>query len=413
MTRIVGQNTGMPITREVSGLPAAYGNRSWIGTSDEFYKYVPHMEEAVKAINITLSTLLLATSSAPARADFKYTETSKITGGALKSAMKVAGIFSKQSAQAMQPIVTTHYVKGKRYRTDDSDGKIQIIDAEKGVMIGIDPQKHTYTEITFEEMKTAMQNAQQQMKTKMEQDPKMKDVKADVNVKFKVTPGTGTRQIMGQTTNESKVQIDMEFKAQAQGSAASSDQPTGPVSGTMTTTVDMWVAPSVAGYQEFSQFYAQMAKDINWVPPSNIHVDPRASQSLDELKKNSANLKGFPLLQYMSMSMAGQQDPSGNTPQTTNASASAPPPSSSSSSSDSMPTTLSGAMTKGLGGLFGKKKKQDDAPDQNSQNPPPPSTPGSLIEMTIEVNSYSDAPLDSSLFEVPTGYTRVTENPDQ
>jgi hypothetical protein len=70
-------------------------------------------------------------------------------------------------------------------------------------------------------------------------------------------------------------------------------------------------------------------------------------------------------------------------------------------------------MTKGLGGLFGKKKKQDDAADQNSQNPPPPSTPGSLIEMTIEVNSYSDAPLDSSLFEVPAGYSRVTENPDQ
>jgi hypothetical protein len=149
-----------------------------------------------------------------------------------------------------------------------------------------------------------------------------------------------------------------------------------------------------------------MAKDINWVPPSNIHVDPRASQSLDELQKNSANLKGFPLLQYMTMSMAGQQDSSGNAAQNSNAS-------SSSSNSDSTPTSLSGAMTKGLGGLFGKKKKQDDSADQNAQNPPPPSTPGSLIEMTIEVNSYSDAPLDSSLFEIPAGYTRVTENPNQ
>jgi hypothetical protein len=70
-------------------------------------------------------------------------------------------------------------------------------------------------------------------------------------------------------------------------------------------------------------------------------------------------------------------------------------------------------MTKGLGGLFGKKKKQDETADPNSQNPPPPSTPGSLIEMTIEVNSYSDAPLDASLFDVPAGYTRITENPDQ
>jgi hypothetical protein len=152
-----------------------------------------------------------------------------------------------------------------------------------------------------------------------------------------------------------------------------------------------------------------MAKEINWVPPSSIQMDPRASQSLDELQKNSANLKGFPLLEYMSMSMAGQQDSSGNAAQNSNASSS----SSSSSNSDSTPTSLSGAMTKGLGGLFGKKKKQDDAADQNSQNPPPPSTPGSLIEMTIEVNSYSDTSLDSALFDVPAGYTRITENSDQ
>jgi len=362
----------------------------------------------VKAINIMLSILLLAPLSVPARADFKYTETSKITGGAMKSAMKLAGVFSKQSAQAMQPIVTTHYVKGNRLRTDNPDGKIQIIDAEGRRIIEIDTQKHTYSEITFEQMKAAMQNAQQQVQKKMEQDPKAKDVKADVNVKFKVTPGTGTRQIMGQTTNESKVQIEMEVQAQQQGSAPSG-QPTGPVSGTIVTTMDMWVAPSVTGYQELGQFYARMSKEVNWVPPSNIHVDPRAAQSLDELQKNSANLKGFPLLQYMSMSMAGLQDASGNATQNSNASAS----SSSSSNSDSTPTSMSGAMAKGLGGLFGKKKKQDDAADQNSQNPPPPSTPGSLMEMTIEVNSFSDASLDSSLFDVPAGFTRVTENPDQ
>ena len=362
----------------------------------------------MKAINVALSILLLAPLSVPARADFKYTETSKITGGAMKGAMKFAGVFSKQASQAMQPIVTTHYLKGKRLRTDNPDGKIQIIDVEGRRIIEIDTQKRTYSEITFEQMKEAMQNAQQQAQKKMDQDPKAKVVKANVDVKFKVTPGTGTRQIMGQTTNESKVEIEMDMQAQAQDSAQSG-QPSGPVKGTILTTMDMWVAPSVAGYQEFGQLYAGMAKDINWVPPSNIHVDPRASQSLDELQKNSANLKGFPLLQYMTMSMAGQQDSSGNAAQTSNASAS----SSSSSNSDSSPTSLSGAMTKGLGGLFGKKKKQDDTADQNSQNPPPPSTPGSLIEMTIEVNSYSDAPLDSSLFEVPAGYTRVTENPNQ
>jgi hypothetical protein len=369
----------------------------------------------MKSIRVLLSILLLAPLSVPARADFKYTETAKITGGALKGAMKFAGVFNKQASEAMKPMVTTHYLKGKRLRSDDPDGKIQIIDLEGRRIINIDTQKHTYSEITFDQMKEALQNAQQQAQQqsqqKMAQDTKAKDVKANVDVKFKVTPGTGTRQILGQDTNETKVQIEMDVQAQAQDSGQSS-QPAGPASGTILTTMDMYVAPSVPGYEELAKFYAQMAKEINWVPPSNIHVDPRASQSLDELQKNSSNLKGFPLLQYMTMSMAAQ-DSSGNTAQNANTSTPSSSSSSSSSNSDSTPTSISSAMTKGIGGLFSKKKKQDDTADQNSQNPPPPSTPGSLMEMTIEVNSFSDASLDSSLFDIPTGLTRITQNADQ
>lgn len=366
----------------------------------------------LKTISVTLAIfLVLAPLSVPARADFKYTETSRITGGALKSAMKFAGVFSKQASQATKPIVTTHYLKGKRLRTDNSDGGIQIIDLEGRRIIDIDPVKHTYSEITFDQMKQAMENAQQKMQQNMDQsakaqDPKAKDVKANMDVKFKVTPGTSSRQIMGQTANETKVEMEMNVQAQ---DTSQPSQPDNQVNGSVLTTMDMWVAPSVPGYEELGQFYAQMAKEINWVPPSNIHVDPRASQSLDELQKNSANLKGFPLLQYMVMSMVAK-DAQGNIVQPSN-----PPPSSSSSSSnsDSTPTTMSGAMAKGIGGLFNKKKKQDDAADQNSQNPPPPSTPGSLIEMTIEVSSYSDSSLDASLFDIPSGFTRIVQNADQ
>ena len=364
----------------------------------------------MKTFSVPLSILLLAPLSVPARADFKYTETAKITGGALKSAMKIAGVFSRQASQATKPVVTTHYLKGKRLRTDDSEGQIQIIDLEGRRIVTIDPVKHTYSEITFDQMKEAMQNAQQKMQQQMDQnskaqDPKANDVKTNMDVKFKVTPGTSSRQVMGQTTNETKVEIEMDVQAQ---DTSKTSQPNDQVNGSVLTTMDMWVAPSVPGYEELGQFYAQMAREIDWVPPSNIHVDPRASESLDELKKNSANLKGFPLIEYMVMSMVSK-DAAGNTIQP-----SAPPPSStSSSSSDSMPTSMSGAVAKGLGGLFNKKKKQDDAADQNSQNPPPPSTPGSLIEMTIEVNSFSDSSLDATLFDIPSGFTQIVQNADQ
>jgi hypothetical protein len=362
----------------------------------------------MKATTAAILCVLLVLGAAPARADFKYSDTSKITGGSLKGMMKTVSIFSKQASQAMKPISTTRYIKGDRMRSDNADGKVQIIDLAGRRIIEIDPQKRTYTEVTFEEMRAVMNKMRDQAQQKMDEETKQKDAKANVNAKISVTPGTASRQIQGLTANEMKVQIDMEVQAQSNGQGTV--QPSGPVSGTISTSIDSWVAPAVPGYQQVGDFYRRMAKEINWVPPSNIHVDPRVSQSMDELQKNQSAFKGLPLLQYVSMSMVGQPGTAGNTADASGSGSN----SNSSSSNHGTPTSMSDAMAKGLGGLFGKKKKKDDAAaEQSSQNPPPPSTPGSLIEMTIEVTSFSDAALDANLFEIPVGYTRVQENPDQ
>lgn len=345
--------------------------------------------------------VLLALGSLPARADFKYTETSKITGGTMKSMMKTVGIFSKQASEAMKPVVTTHYLKGNKLRTDHSEGTIQIIDLDGRRFIEIDPKAHTYQEATFEEIKAALQKAQEDAAKKMQQDPKTKDVKANVDAKVYVTPSKETREILGQTAKESKVEIELEITAQ---DTQATGQPGQPVTGTMTTAIDSWIAAGVPGYQEIGQFYVRMAKEVNWMPPPNIHIDPRVTKSMEAMQKNQASLKGLPLLQYISMTMAGQQ--AAGAPNATQ-----PPPSSANSSSSDSSGSPTQALAKGLGGLFGKKKKKEDAADQNAQNPPPPSTPGALIEMTIEVNSFSDAALDGSLFEVPAGYTRMQGDP--
>jgi hypothetical protein len=356
--------------------------------------------------------VLLVFGVSPAKADFQYSDTSKITGGTLKSMMKTVGMFSKQASQAMKPVTTIRYIKGDFMRSDEADGKVQIIDLAGRRIIHIDSQQHIYTEMTFDEMKAAMQKAQEQAQQKMDKDPKKQDVQANMNAKISVTPGTGSRQIQGMTANEMRVQIDMEIQAQQQQDQQATGQPGQPVSGTISTSIDSWVAPSVPGYEEVSEFYKRMAKEINWVPPSGIRVDPRVSQSMDEVQKNQAAFKGLPLLQYLSMTMVGQQGAAGSAAD--NGSGSNANANSSSSSSSDTPTSASDAMVKGLGGLFGKKKKKDEAAEQqNSQNPPPPSTPGALIEMTIEVTSFSNAALDASLFAIPAGYTRVQQNPDQ
>jgi hypothetical protein len=35
------------------------------------------------------------------------------------------------------------------------------------------------------------------------------------------------------------------------------------------------------------------------------------------------------------------------------------------------------------------------------------------MEMTTQVSSFSDSPLDASLFDIPAGYTQVQADPNQ
>src|SRR5579864_9830966 len=111
---------------------------------------------------------LLLASAAPVRTDFKYTETSQVTGGALIGMVKFASVFArgdakKQEQQALQPTTTTHYLKGNRLRTDRADGTAQIIDLDGRRVIAIDLNKKTYAMATFDEIRAAIEQAQQNM----------------------------------------------------------------------------------------------------------------------------------------------------------------------------------------------------------------------------------------------------------
>lgn len=65
-----------------------------------------------------------------------------------------------------------------------------------------------------------------------------------------------------------------------------------------------------------------------------------------------------------------------------------------------------------LGGFHRKKKDQAQGSSGGASQSasPPPSQPGSLMEMTVEVTSFSTAALDNSLFAPPAGYSQVQPN---
>src|ERR1700686_160696 len=158
-------------------------------------------ENAMKTFRSLLAVLLLLAPAAPARADFKYTETSQMTGGSLLGMMKFASKFArgdakKQEQDALAPTSTTHYVKGDRLRTDNADGTTQIIDVGRQRVIFIDNNKKTYAEATFDQIRAAMEQAQQQMQQQIQKaqqtspgKPPPQDEKATLRPTEKVTPG--------------------------------------------------------------------------------------------------------------------------------------------------------------------------------------------------------------------------------
>jgi hypothetical protein len=379
--------------------------------------------DSMKLVRTALALWMLIPLSVPALADFKYTDTSQITGGALAGMANFAAKFSKDSRAAMQPVATTHYVKGNRLRTDNSDGTVQIIDLDGRRMISIDNQKKTYSVVTFDEMKAAMEKAMQNASDPppaKKPDAPAQNTQVQVTPKVTVLPGTGTRVILGQNTTETKIKLDMEVQSQNNGQASpttppSTSDPAGaPTSVTFYMTMDTYVAPTVPGYQEFGEFYKKMAKEVNWVPPTNIHIDPRMTQGMSEMQKNSASLKGLPLLSYITMGVPTPPNSNQNSAQTSSNSSSNSN-SSSSSSSSSVPTSSSDAVVKGLGSLFGKKKQQQDNSQSATPAPPPNpnADPNALMEMTTQVTSFSDSSLDGSLFDIPASYTQVQQSPDQ
>jgi hypothetical protein len=362
-----------------------------------------------KAMYLAAALVLLA---GLAHGDFKYTQQTKVTGGTVVSMAHSMGAFNKDMKSLTDPQITTHLLKSDRMREERSTGEVEIIDLPGRRFIRMDPAQKTYSIMTFEEFRAALERAQQRMK---EEQAKQAEKHPDVKMvpKFDVKETGATRSILGLNTSEMKMVMLMEVqsddpKVKEQMQNAS-----------FQTTADSWIAPSVPGYDEVHEFYLKMAKELNWLPGAMSGMgmaSPQMGPAMDEFRKNAIKLKGMPLLQYVSVGMSGMAVPP---PQAVGSNQ--PPPQQTqtqqSASDTSIPTSTSDAISKGLGGMlggFGHKKKADQPQTASSgqASPPPQTGSGSMMDMTVEVTAFSSGQLDASLFEVPAGYTQVQRDPD-
>ena len=325
-------------------------------------------------------------------ADFTYQETSTITGGMMMSMMKIAGAFNKQ---AREPIQSTVAVKGDMM-VHRSATHASVIDLAAGTITSIDFQKKQYSVMTFEEMKQMMEEMAQKMQ---------KNDKAEMKFKVSANATGKTKQAAGFEAKEMIMKMEME------GTDKDSGQ-----KGGMTVTTDMWIASGVPGYQEVRDFQKRMAEKLNWAPGGNMFMsNPQVAQGMAEVYKEVAKLDGMPVQQFISMGMAGQPAAGGAPSDGSAAPAQQQPAAQSQQQQSAPPTSVGGAIGGALGSRFGLGRKKPAA-DQPAAAPAngsasgggqPSGAPGSLLEMTTELGTFSSNAADASLFAVPAGFKKV------
>lgn len=344
------------------------------------------------------SALLIPAASL---ADFSYQETTQITGGSMLRMIKMARNFSSQARNAGEPTLSTIYLKGNQL-TRVSPEMIELIDLDKETITHVDLLKHTYSVMTFEQMREQLAKASQEMQKNQAKDTS-NDVKMSFDVKVRNTGAE--KSVSGLSAHEAILTMTM----------TGTDQKT-QQTGTMAVTNDMWLTSDIAGYDEVRAFYTRMAEKMGIMLSGMgmnmsrmLAQNPGATQAFTDMAKEMQKIKGVPVMQVMRMGTTADGKP-------LPAASEAPLPQDNSpampSASDVAKQSAASMLSSRLGGFggFGRKKK-DTAAEQPAADSPqggaPPQTQAVLIEMQMTSSNFSTAPVDASHFQIPAGFKQV------
>src|SRR5687768_10251218 len=230
-----------------------------------------------------ITAALLAFCLAAGAADFTYTDKTEITGGSMKGMMSMASRFSKDISTNT---TTVHRIKADKMATQA--GKMgSIFDLSSETMTAIDYDKKEYSVITFAEMAEAMKK----MAAKMNP-----NASKQVDVKFNVSAeNTGkTKAFQGIEARQHIIKV----------SAQTAD----PKSGSMDTTIELWVGkvPGSEVMREFAKrMAAKMALGAAGMGAMAGMMGAVNMQGLGEAQKKMADMDGLPLYQIARIGGSG------------------------------------------------------------------------------------------------------------
>jgi hypothetical protein len=363
-------------------------------------------------------------------ADFRYDETTKITGGSLVSMAKFAGAFTKQAHSITDPTNSTILVKGNRMAHINQE-TTEIIDLDRETVTNIDHTKKQYTVVTFQEMRAAMEEAMRKAQEQPKQAPTPPPPTANntppPEMKFNVTvTNTGaSKQVAGLAASESILKMSMQAKDQQSGQT-----------GNIAITNDMWMSPEIPGYGEVRDFNSRMAVKMgsvfsgsipSSVTPQMPGMQPGMFSGMADMAKEMSKLKGVPVSQIIRMGTTADGSPlpaasEAPLPPSNGPNAGAIANQAATNAANSAANTATsnaenkvgsrmgsfGGVASSIGGFGGfHKKKPEQPPAQTAPATGTPQNAAVLMESSTEMTNFSSASVDATLFGIPAGYSKV------
>jgi hypothetical protein len=283
--------------------------------------------------------------------------------------------------------------------------EIVLLDQDK--LYHLNLNKREYTETTFEQMRTQMQKATEQMSTGEQRGGNGSQPQPSVvdQSKCQWLPARASVNKSGEKAQFAGYDAE---RVTITASQPCQDKETGSIC-EVTLVLDEWTAPGFAESAEVRKFYGTYAEKMGFDASSSEGAAQRAKIMFSqytgiwsEVASKMQNVKGYPVRSSFTLALGGAQCKDSNAQQTqTSQTQSAQPDS---------PSGLAGAMAGTLGGLFHKNKSAEEPPAQPTPAVTPVSLPEgdvALLTVSSQLTSVSTIPASADAFTVPAGFKKV------
>ena len=319
----------------------------------------------------------------------------------------------------------------------------QIVRLDKGVVYDLQNSDRKYTEMTFEQMRAAMQQAMQQMDQAASQQAAAQQQQLPVDASACQMAAT---DVDARKTGEHATIAGYDTERATISVKQSCTDPETHKTCDMVFSIDNWLSPTAPGEEESRAFGLNYAKQVGLDAQELTAMQNRMQQAFSQYKgtwtevmKKASEFQGYPLKSVVQISMGGPQCTTENGTQVaadptfadavdagvqagagtaTGAAASAVGQAAGQAAGNNVGGAVAGSAAGAFAGRLGQsllaKLHKKDKPAEPAEVKPAASSEAAapsgmirLFRVTTETTAIRSGPIPATTFEVPDGYTKV------